>query len=81
MLCLVCLTTKVLSDNMHGSGTGSLIHQVQGTMLVTIFVFLGVEGAGVYSRYAQRREHVGQATIPRARQRARRVRQCHGQGA
>ena len=36
---------------------------VRGTMLATVFVFLGVEGASVYSRYAQRREHVGRATI------------------
>ena len=28
-----------------------------------LFVFLGVEGASVYSRYAQKREHVGIATV------------------
>ncbi|WP_302639001.1 amino acid permease [Staphylococcus aureus] len=32
-------------------------------MLVTVFVFLGIEGASVYSRYAQQRSHVGLATI------------------
>lgn len=32
-------------------------------MLITVFVFLGVEGASVYSRYARRREDVGRATI------------------
>ncbi len=32
-------------------------------MLVTVFVFLGVEGASVYSRHARRREDVGRATI------------------
>jgi arginine:ornithine antiporter/lysine permease len=32
-------------------------------MLVTVFVFLGVEGASVYSRHAKRREDVGRATI------------------
>ena len=32
-------------------------------MLVTVFVFLGVEGASVYSRYAKRREDVGRATV------------------
>ena len=32
-------------------------------MLATVFVFLGVEGASVYSRYAKRREDVGRATI------------------
>jgi arginine:ornithine antiporter/lysine permease len=32
-------------------------------MGVVLFVFLGVEGASVYSRYAQKREHVGIATV------------------
>jgi arginine:ornithine antiporter/lysine permease len=37
--------------------------QVRGTMLVTVFVFIGIEGASVYSRYARRREDVGLATV------------------
>ncbi|CAN7409893.1 basic amino acid/polyamine antiporter [Phenylobacterium sp. LjRoot219] len=41
----------------------SLFEQVRATMLVTVFVFLGIEGASVYSRYAQERSHVGTATI------------------
>jgi len=41
----------------------SLLEQVRGTMLVTVFVFLGIEGASVYSRYAQKRSHVGKATL------------------
>ena len=41
----------------------SLFDQVRATMLVTVFVFLGIEGASVYSRYAQKREDVGFATI------------------
>jgi arginine:ornithine antiporter / lysine permease len=40
----------------------SLFNQVTDTMLVTTFVFLGVEGASVYSRFA-RREDVGRATL------------------
>jgi arginine:ornithine antiporter / lysine permease len=40
-----------------------LFTQVKGTMLVTVFVFLGVEGASVYSRHAKRREDVGRATV------------------
>jgi arginine:ornithine antiporter/lysine permease len=43
--------------------TGSLFEQVRATMLVTVFVFLGIEGASVYSRYAQKRADVGTATI------------------
>jgi arginine:ornithine antiporter/lysine permease len=41
----------------------SLFDQVRATMLVTVFVFLGIEGASVYSRYATERRHVGTATI------------------
>jgi arginine:ornithine antiporter/lysine permease len=41
----------------------SLFEQVRDTMLVTVFVFLGIEGASVYSRYAKERRHVGVATI------------------
>ena len=37
--------------------------QVRNTMLVTVFVFVGIEGASVYSRYAKRREDVGVATV------------------
>ena len=41
----------------------SLIMQVRDTMLITVFVFLGIEGASVYSRYAEKRSDVGSATI------------------
>ncbi|MBB3978355.1 arginine:ornithine antiporter/lysine permease [Rhizobium azooxidifex] len=37
--------------------------QVRATMLVTVFVFVGIEGASVYSRYANNRNDVGIATV------------------
>ncbi|MFQ6162333.1 basic amino acid/polyamine antiporter [Sinorhizobium meliloti] len=40
----------------------SLFEQIRATMLVTVFVFIGVEGASVYSRYARERSDVGVAT-------------------
>ncbi|BDZ54556.1 basic amino acid/polyamine antiporter [Agromyces marinus] len=46
-----------------GAGGDSLFAQVQGTMLITVFVFLGIEGASVYSRYAKKRSDVGRATV------------------
>jgi arginine:ornithine antiporter/lysine permease len=52
----------VFTGNLHG-GPQSLFEQVRSTMLVTVFVFLGVEGASVYSRYARRRADVGRATV------------------
>src|SRR5829696_4997020 len=63
-LALFALDPGVFADNLRGgTGYGSLFDQVKGTMLVTVFVFLGVEGASVYSRHAKRREDVGRATI------------------
>lgn len=56
----------IFAVNFHGGpgleGAG-LFAQVRGTMLVTVFVFVGIEGASVYSRYARRREDVGLATL------------------
>ncbi len=37
--------------------------QVRNTMLITVFVFVGIEGASVYSRYAKNRSDVGVATV------------------
>ena len=63
LVALFALDIDVFVDNLGAGGLGSLFDQVRGTMLATVFVFLGVEGASVYSRYAQRREHVGRATV------------------
>jgi arginine:ornithine antiporter / lysine permease len=64
ILALFYLNPKVFADNFTGTGDGgSLFHQVRGTMLATVFVFLGVEGASVYSRHAKRRSDVGRATV------------------
>jgi arginine:ornithine antiporter/lysine permease len=41
----------------------SVLAQVRSTMLVTVFVFVGIEGASVYSRYAKNRADVGAATV------------------
>lgn len=54
------------SENFLG-GVGmpekTLLAQVRDTMLITVFVFLGIEGASVYSRFAEKRSDVGTATI------------------
>ncbi|KUL28169.1 arginine-ornithine antiporter [Actinoplanes awajinensis subsp. mycoplanecinus] len=64
LLALFALDPGVFADNLRGgTGMGSLFEQVKGTMLVTVFVFLGVEGASVYSRHAKRRQDVGRATV------------------
>jgi len=63
ILALFYLKPDVFVENFSGTGEGSLFTQVRNTMLVTVFVFLGVEGASVYSRHARKREDVGRATV------------------
>jgi arginine:ornithine antiporter / lysine permease len=64
ILCLFYLDPQVFADNWSGaSDYGTVFDQVRATMLVTVFVFLGVEGASVYSRHANRRKDVGRATV------------------
>lgn len=42
---------------------GGVMAQVQSTMLVTLWVFIGIEGASVVSGRASRRADIGRATI------------------
>ena len=54
----------LFSANLYGGDLKEgLFEQVRATMLVTVFVFIGIEGASVYSRYAKERKDVGWATI------------------
>ena len=41
----------------------TLFEQIQGIMLFTVWVFIGVEGASVYSKQARTRADVGRATV------------------
>lgn len=66
LIVLFALDPQVFAANFWGDQShtvSSIFDQVTDTMLVTTFVFLGVEGASVYSRLAQRREDVGRATL------------------
>lgn len=66
---LVAFKKEMFVANFWGVGVGEPIHfrsifsQVRSTMLVTVFVFLGIEGASIYSRYACSRKDVGLATV------------------
>lgn len=46
-----------------GQGLGSTLDQVKNMMLVTVWVFIGIEGASVYSQRAGKRSDVGRATV------------------
>jgi arginine:ornithine antiporter / lysine permease len=66
VVAIFALKAHVFSANFWGGEprtAGALFGQVRGTMLITVFVFLGIEGATVYSRYAKRRQDVGKATV------------------
>lgn len=68
---MLFIVLVVLAFNVHtfsldfwGSPKlGSLLDQVKGSMLVTVWVYIGIEGATVYSTRAQNKSDVGRATI------------------
>ena len=56
----------VFTADFWGQGNaelGSVLTQVKSMMLVTVWVFIGIEGASVYSARAQKRSDVGKATL------------------
>lgn len=64
VLAITVFDWRTFVDNWGGDASvGSFFDQLRGTMLTIVFVFLGIEGASVYSRYARRREDVGRATV------------------
>lgn len=65
LILLFSFSPETFAANFLG-GDGydeSILSQVRSTMLVTVFVFLGIEGASIYSRYAEKRSDVGVATV------------------
>lgn len=66
VIAIIAFKGGLFADNFWGGGDqsfSSIFEQAKGTMLITVFVFLGIEGASVYSRFARKREDVGRATI------------------
>jgi arginine:ornithine antiporter/lysine permease len=53
-------TADVWGDS---AGLGGTMDQVKNMMLVTVWVFIGIEGAAVYSKRAAKRRDVGRATV------------------
>ena len=51
------------STTIDGGSLGSTLDQVKNMMLVTVWVFIGVEGAAVYSQRSAQRRDVGRATV------------------
>ena len=66
VIAIIAFKADVFADNFWGGDDysfSSIWDQATGTMLITVFVFLGIEGASVYSRMARKREDVGRATV------------------
>jgi arginine:ornithine antiporter/lysine permease len=66
IVALAVMDPQLFSQNFWGTeqpGVGAVAEQVRGTMLLTVFVFVGIEGASVYSRYAKDRSDIGIATV------------------
>ena len=65
---IVVLAFKVDIFSLDFSGSksttlGSILTQVKSTMLVTLWVFIGIEGASVISARAERRQDIGVSTM------------------
>lgn len=62
----VAFKVDVFSADFTGMGNadlGSVMTQVKSTMLVTLWVFIGIEGASVFSARAERRRDIATATV------------------
>ena len=51
------------ATEIDGAPLGDTMHQVTNMMLITVWVFIGIEGAAVYSKRAGNRKDVGKATV------------------
>jgi arginine:ornithine antiporter/lysine permease len=63
---IVAFQVDVLNLDFSGATNtelGSVMNQVKSTMLVTLWVFIGIEGASVVSARAERRRDIGAATM------------------
>ena len=51
------------TTQIDGASLGDTMTQVKTMMLITVWVFIGIEGASVYSQRAAKRKDVGRATV------------------
>ena len=66
VIAAVAFKAEVFTQDIWGAmnpDLGSVMDQVRNMMLVTVFVFIGIEGASVYSARAEKRADVGRATV------------------
>ena len=72
IIMLFCFRWKIFTTDMGGNETnaalhmkplGSMLGQIKSTMLVTLWAFIGIEGAVVVSGKARSKKDVGKATV------------------
>jgi arginine:ornithine antiporter / lysine permease len=65
ILAILAFQFKIFQSNFWRPVTVnySLLKQIENTMLVTVWVFIGIEGASVYSARAKHRADIGKATL------------------
>ncbi|WP_054895517.1 arginine-ornithine antiporter, partial [Pseudomonas sp. NBRC 111143] len=66
LICLFAFKLDVFTADIWGLGSpdlGSVMDQVRNMMLVTVWVFIGIEGASIFSSRAEKRSDVGKATV------------------
>lgn len=66
VVAIIAFDGELFAGNFWGMAqpnASDVFAQVRGTMLLTVFVFVGIEGASVYSRYARDRADIGIATV------------------
>lgn len=66
VIAAIAFKLDVFTSDFWGKGNielGSVMDQVRNMMLVTVWVFIGIEGASVYSARAAKRSDVGKATV------------------
>lgn len=66
LITLVAFKLDIFTADIWARGNtdlGSVMNQVKGMMLVTVWVFIGIEGASIFSARAEKRSDVGKATV------------------
>ena len=66
IIAAIAFKLDVFTTDFWGAGNpelGSVMDQVRNMMLVTVWVFIGIEGASIFSARAEKRSDVGKATV------------------
>ena len=66
IIAAIAFKLDVFTSDFWGTGNselGSVMDQVRNMMLVTVWVFIGIEGASIFSARAEKRSDVGKSTV------------------